>query len=211
LSILLNGEDEAQLVYMGSFYFMYFQGSSLDSILRTILQIYFTRREGFDGIEQKIKNFENIKENIILQVVNREKNADLLSYTPHKDLENTDISVVYKMHLQLSDNQIIMKGINDNCFAHWGISSEVLFYTALENTVRLFPAKIDSMDAILASSFNSEEPYQTSIETLKMEDEELYVLSNSSHFHGASVILYPEILQKLADNACAKRKLPTNK
>ena len=208
LTISQIAEGVSPQIYMEIFYHMYECGINIDSILRTIAERYLKcRRNDFVGIGQWIMDYKNVKKKIVLQVVNRDRNISLLPNIPHKNLENTDLSAIYNVYLNTQDNQDAMVCVNNYCLAHWDITDEDLFQTALENTIRIFPAKIESMTEIFEEQYGGikreEQSGHAGLEDFKMESHMLYVLSNTKKIQGAAVMFYPDVLQRLADNACA--------
>lgn len=80
--------------------------------------------------------------------------------------------------------------VENSFFEEWDCSLEELHEKAVENTMRIFPAKIRSMEEVILGRMGREE------DTLESNDgsPRMYVVSNSMNLKGAGVILYPNLL-----------------
>lgn len=74
----------------------------------------------------------------------------------------------------------------------WGISGEALYEQALKNTEHLFKPEMYNMCDIL---FGDEEE----MESKELLPYEQYVLSNDAKLNGATVMLYPNLLQEIGE------------
>lgn len=71
---------------------------------------------------------------------------------------------------------------------------ESLYETALNNTAAQAPARINSMMSVF---FDGEEPLE--LEEV-FREEGLYILSNPQKDYGAATMLYPGLLQSIAES-----------
>jgi len=202
LSIKRQEEKVAPSIYMEGYYEQYENGRSLESILGHIAEVHTNgMTDQFNDIGDWFSDYDKIKERLVLQVVNRDKNASLLETLPHKDLENTDLIAIYKVLLETQEHGYATIGVNNEHIGHWGIDSNALYQAALENTERLCPVQIANIYDIMSEISGGENKSQKELSDYVIEPYNQYVLTNEQRVHGASVMLYPEVLQRLAENS----------
>ena len=84
--------------------------------------------------------------------------------------------------------------------SEWGIDRDTLYQEALQNTIKKNPVVINNViDIILYNDKEMIEAYQP--DDFYMQPYEQYVLTNKEKVDGATVLLYPDVLEQLAKNA----------
>ena len=80
LSVLPEGENVSPSIYLESFYETYQDGRSLSGIMQQIANTTMKHMspEGLETVGMDLKNFDYVKDKIIMVAVNREKNEELL-------------------------------------------------------------------------------------------------------------------------------------
>ena len=190
LCILEESSRIAPTVYLDELYRDYRRGSRISELADKILSVYEDSRKEADFSLDHFPYFEKIKGHILCKMISQEKNRKLLEeipYVPYLDLavaffccvENPEFGMgsilIRKEHLKL-----------------WHISTEVLYEYARENTIRLRPFCLQTMEEVLGELLGVEE--------IPSDDEiSMYVLSNQERMYGASAILYDRVLSNAAD------------
>jgi len=209
-NILLNGlsikrEDDLIVpnLYMDGLYKQYENGRSLESIMGYIAEKYTSgRSDKFNELEAWFSNYEKVKERLILQVVNKDNNASLLERVPHKDLENMDLTTIYKVLLDSRWHGSGTIPVSNEHIKYWGINGTDLYQVALENTVCLCPAQIGNIEDVVSELMEGGETKdREELSGYVIEPYNQYVLSNEQRAHGATVMLYPDVLQQLAESS----------
>lgn len=150
------------------------------------------------SIEVTIKaSIEEPEDHIIFQVVNTEKNQDMLKKAPHRRF--LDLSIIYALTNEFGQFLIL---VTDQIAETHGWSEEQLFQMAMRNTKSLFPFKVMRMCSFLFE--NSMElfgvlPYEDDIYEPGPDDEEMWVLTNEQKVNGCTVLLYEELFHRLAE------------
>ena len=150
------------------------------------------------SIETTIKvTIEEPEDHIVFQVVNTEKNQDILKKAPHRRF--LDLSIIYALTNEFGQFLIL---VTDQIAKTHGWGEEQLFQMAMRNTKSLFPFKVMRMCAFLFE--NSMElfgvlPYKDDIYEPGPDDEEMWVLTNEQKVNGCTVLLYEELFHKLAE------------
>lgn len=199
--IIRNAQDTVTpQIYLADLFAKYQMGMSMDEVLKTIADTYMEHHNPpiFNTAEQ-IQNYENMKELLRVQLINKESNGERLSHTPHWDMENTDLTAVLRIYLPSPQTDMATILVTDKLLSTWGQDADALYQQALANTIEQNPPKIDSLLNNICS-LQEESNARQEIPNFTMEPYEQYVLSNSSNYFGASVLLYPDLLKQLSQN-----------
>jgi len=182
-------------IYLEGFYQMFQNGRKMNKILADIAQ---THQESMRGSAQwqdlHVGEYDAVKDNLYVTVLNREKNREYLKDIVHQDIPDTDIAAVLRV-LCGRDSE---KGsasflVKESMLEVWGVSGEGLFEQALKNTERLFPPKMLDLANIMYLDADD------SILSKKLEPYSQYVLTNDIKVHGAATLLYPNLLQEIGE------------
>lgn len=194
--ITKEGQTAAATVYLEEYYERFPDWISDEAVMKTIAGDYLEReskRKWAEDMAELAKDYDFIKENIRVQVVNRDMNRESLRDCPKKEIEGTDLLAVFRILFYEMGEARASALVTDAIMEKWDIDVESLYETALDNTAAQAPAQINSM---MSMFYGGEEP-------LAPEDvfreEGLYVLSNPQKHNGAAVMLYPGFLQSIAE------------
>ena len=136
---------------------------------------------------EDFKNFSKVKDNLLFKIVNAEANKELLPDIPHRRFHN--LAIVYFCQFVEMDGG--GKGtvlIRNSHLKIWGISEEELHDIAFLNTPCLEPFEICPMRELIN---------ETCGENIVDFDSPMFVISNKDKLFGSSVILYPEVPEKI--------------
>ena len=154
----------------------------LDKDKNLILEHY---EDGFD-------DFDKIKDKICFKVVNGNLNKEFLKNVPHFDVVG-DIKGIF--YLRLTDNMSVK--ITDKELERWNIDKEIapqmLYLYAKQNTPKLNPLKLESLEEVIKKMMKAKYPEYEDIFNDLQEEETivpLYVLTNKSGLNGAAVMFY---------------------
>lgn len=188
LSIKKSNENIAPTIYMEDFFEDYKEGRPIDEIADDVIETYGHSNNVPVGID-RFADFEWVKDRIFYKVVNRESNRELLEQVPHRDI--MDLAIVYAVYMgdiTGSFSSVLIK--NEHTEAWGGVTEEHLRFWAVENTPKILPAYVETMDVMLKRSgidvgVNSIVP--------------MYVVTNSARLNGATTILYDGVLSEYAE------------
>lgn len=185
LCILEKGSYVSPTIYLEDFYREYKDGVSLKEIAGRIYDIYEKRCRNIPFSLEYFLDFEKIKENIFCKLVNREMNQELLRDVP--SVSFLDLSVVFICAVKNEEfgNGSVL--IREEHRKHWKVSKELLYEYARENTFRLRPFELKSMEELIEDLVEPEE-------RKLLKEIPMYVLSNRDRVFGAAGILYDRIL-----------------
>lgn len=191
------------VVYLENYEHAYQNGKSLDDICDEILRMYEKHKIDTNFDTGFIMNFEQIKDRICFRMVNTERNEEYLENIPHKEFLN--LSTVY--FILLSDEEAGMASIvvQNKMMDIWGIELDELHELAIQNSGRELKGTVCDMQMALQEFFPMEadtnicEELENCSFSIASEGMGLYIISNTAKLHGAALMLYPNVLQKLAE------------
>lgn len=141
----------------------------------------------------------NAKDNIVFQLINTEQNKTMLLDTPNRQFQ--DLSVIYRWVVK-SDMEGIQSTVVRNSLAErLGLSEEMMFKLAVENTRRIFPPTVKSMNEVIRDMFMKDGMPAEIADMMIGEmppDQTMWVISNDRGINGAISMLYEDQLHKLA-------------
>lgn len=182
-------------IYLNDFYQMYQKGRDMDRILSTVSQIHQeSMAESAQWQDFHLGDFKSVKNNLYVTVLNKESNQEYLKDMVYKDIPDTDITAVLRVLCDKNNE----KGnasfiVKESMLETWGVAGEDLFELALKNTKRLFSPKLLDLKRVL---------FRGDDETVMSKDLQpyaQYVLTNDVRVHGATVMLYPSLLQEIGE------------
>lgn len=198
LTICAKGRNIAPTIYLESAYDRYKDGMDMDSICEELLRAYERNVPDHSMDLSFVADFSWAKRNVCCKLINREKNMEMLANTPY--IKFLDLAVV--AYLRLSDINIGEGTIlvRDEQLKHWGVTADVLFAYAMQNTQVLLGEQVTAMAEVLLG-LNGEATGEEDREYLNEMQKKipLYVASNNAKCMGAAVILDNRFLQSFAD------------
>lgn len=199
LVIRRDGEETAMSMDLASYYTKFEDGFSETVLLKRIAENYLEGCQAMAKIPvtpETVLDYGKIKDRIQIQLVSREMNQERLRDCPHKEIEGTDLAVMFCMKFYDMGREYGSAPVTRKHMELWGVTVENLYETALKNTMEQLPAMIISMDGLLDGSEEPRPPEQ-----VICENGRLYILGNGGDNGGAAVILYPGVLQALAEKS----------
>ncbi len=205
LSISSKEWNVAPTIYLNSFWKAYEEGADIAMVTDKILQIYRedTPRKNIDI--SFFKEFGKVRERICYRLVNYEKNKALLEGIPHIPYLDLAICFFYAYRgEELGKGSIL---INDSHVQMWGASTEELFALAQRNSPQLFPWECSAMETMIERLMHSEQEEEG--EDMQEAAEQflaafpMQVLTNGERVYGATCILYPGVLETIANRLSA--------
>lgn len=199
----LVGEGDVTVtptIYMNDMYEHYQKTEDLQQVLQ---------KAAFK-MEQAIKeapvtfpviDFNTAKDNIVFQLVNTEQNQVMLRDTPNRPFQ--DLSIIYRWIVNTDVEGIQSTVIHNSLAERLGISEEQMFQLAVENTRRMFPPTVKSMNDVIRDMFMKDGMPAEIADMMIGEmpaDQTMWVISNDRGINGAISMLYEDKLHGLAEN-----------
>ncbi len=178
-------------IYLTPYYNRYLEGVSLEDIYQDILATYRRHlpKENFDT--SIFTDFSCARRHIVMRLVNYEKNRALLENVPHVKYLDFAIIFYYLLHASNKTQASIM--IHNEHLPLWGTNTDTLYKEALYNTPLLLPYQTDNILRFLEHRIPDE------LREECMPECPMYILTNLYRTNGATTLLYPHLLEELAD------------
>ena len=177
-------------VYLDSYYSRYAAGENYDVLLEEIIAVYEKHKvRGMKDVSF-FMDWKKARERIVFKLVNFEGNRELLKDVPH--IRFLDLAIVFNYYFKVPCEGFATIQIHNQHLDMWKVSMEELCDVAMVNTTELMPYKIEETISMMVEMILNGE----------MEQEEdcspMYILTNENEINGAGVILYPDILEAVA-------------
>ncbi len=174
INIHSKNRSIAPVIFLDSFFQEYEEGKDFDDIVENIVKMYWEYVPKDDIDLSFILDYEKVKDKICLRLCNYERNKELLKdsvYIPFLDL-----AVMFYIKFEDSDIGCGQIRIRQDYLERWNITTEELMKDAKENSEK----EID-------------------LRVMEFGGFPMYIMSNKSLTGGASSILYPDALEKFAN------------
>ena len=197
LLVLSEGQEVVPTIYLERFLEAYVSGAAFEEVVRRVLSVY--EESNTKGCIDMgfFRSFEDVRDRICYRLIGRKGNEGLLEGIPYVGFLNLAICFYYSYHGEMLGDGTIL--IHNSHMEMWGTCTAELFDLAGRNTRRLFPWKCRGLGEVLQEMEGSgygadmEDPVDAPFMDLPMK-----VLSNNKGIHGAACILYPGVLDGVA-------------
>ena len=159
-------------LYLDDLYRDFAEDEDLERVLSLIAQIMM-KWSGIRVPELAGFKLSDHKDCVVANIIGTDRNPQLLDHVPH--VEFLDMSVIFRLVFSSGEEGINSMIITNQLMEDAGLTREKLFQLALENTPRMYPAKI-----------------------LEGIGDGIQVVTNELGICGATVMVYPGLLDELA-------------
>lgn len=200
ISLRGNGDEDSisPTMYINDMYEHYLKTEDLQEVLKTAAK---AMDEAFmQSPEIPSIGAEDAKENIVFQLVNTLQNEDMLRDTPHREFQ--DLSIIYRWVVGVDERGIASTVIHDRLADSLGLNEEQMFKLAVENTRRILPPTVRSMNDVIREMFMKDGMPEEMADMMVGEmppERSMWVISNEQGVNGAISMLYEDKLHKLAE------------
>ncbi|MFT4143106.1 MAG: DUF5688 family protein [Mobilitalea sp.] len=212
LVIRKKGRNFAPNIYLLPYYEAYMDGVSLQELTNRLCMSTNNYSDPFPERNLNL-SLDEMKDNIVIRLVNYDKNKKLLESIPH--IKYLDLAVIFHCLVHSIGEGIGTIRVTNEHLKLWNMTLDEMESLALKNTTNRFPANIRSMEDVIGELLNEElaEPslpsdLQEEIDQLKQETKQLseinsntnmYILSNNKGINGAACLLYKNVLKQFAE------------
>lgn len=186
-------------LYVNEMYERYKEIGNLDTALHLIAAEYTEILDMTMTVQPELE-IDALKDNVIFVLVNTEQNRELLANVPNKPFQ--DLSVIFRWVMSQSERGMVSSIVTTRVMEMAGLTVESLMEHAIENTKRICPPKVISVQkAMMKANPENFEPELVELLEQMEEDpkETTWIITNESGINGASAMLYEENLHKLAE------------
>lgn len=189
LQIRRRGKEVSTNIYYDDLYENYLKGQPLSEAVSQVVELEPEKR--FPDITvTDLKDYRKMKERLRIRLISRKGNEGFLEEVPYQVHPMGVVSVYAKFEEKNGGaaGMHITHLIRDV----WGISEMELFETALENSQKKEEIQFHSLEEEMDHLMGRERT-----ENEAPDPNRLYILSNHSKQFGASVLLYPGVLESV--------------
>lgn len=200
LSLLAKNEETmiSPTLYIDDMYVKYLKTEDLQATLRDAA-------EAMDGAFREAAipplDISTARDNIIFQLVNTMQNEDMLKNLPHREFQ--DLSIIYRWVVDVEQKGLSSVVINNHVAESLGMGEEQLFKAAAENTRRILPPVVQSMNEVMRDMLVADGMPEELADLMIGEQEPeniMWVISNERKIEDAASMLYEDKLHKLAES-----------
>ena len=177
-------------INMDKHYKMYLGGKSVDEIADMVQQQVadaFERRPDVDM--SRLKDYESLCSNVMMEAVSKEKNAEYLQNIPHFDM--ADLSIIYRLNVGRDRNHDIgVVTVDNQLLSSMGISQDQFQKDVFEQALAGEPPILKSLAEVMDMNFMGDD---------SQPEGGLFLATNRDALYGASVIAIPGFLDQAAE------------
>lgn len=153
-----------------------------------------------------LTDYEKAKENLFIRVSDADRNQEMLSKVPHTRVKN--LAITYHIFANSGADGIASAIVNNEMMRLFGISRDQLHQDALENSPKVFPVKVESMDKMMENMMrNDMRAAGVKEEDIDQMMEEMYqnmavpltIVTNEQMLDGAAVLFYPGQMDQIGE------------
>lgn len=178
-------------IYLEDFYNQYQHGISLLDIIKRIIDIYDDVRFEQSWDTCNLQLFDSIKERLAYKLIHKNDNAQLLQGVPY--ITYHDLAIVFYLLMELSPSGSGTILITNDMARVWNVTAEELYQEASRSTPKLLPEDFRPMRSVVYEMLG------TNCTAEDLNDNHMYILTNSIRQLGASAILYPDLLERISN------------
>ncbi len=182
------------VIYLEDYFDRYLEGEPISGLADDVICVYRSTEVRSDSFEKIDLSFEKWKKKIVYRLVSKKKNKEALKDIPH--VPYLDLVVIFYLVYDSRNDVLESIRIENNLAEKWNLTAAELFRIAEENTPRLFPYKLEYLHKLLDEDETNDVLYTPE----RDPDDSFFVLSNTNVVYGASVILYPKLLKRIAED-----------
>ena len=166
---------------------------AMKNLAEAIISIYQVGMREAPAVESLSLEFDDIKDKLVVQLAEVERNKDRLRELAYKPLDNGMVMLAYVVvqgergNMRFAVTKEIAKGQNYDI--------EKMFETAMKNNE---PVLVDTKDVILSDGVKNVQNLFDKELSGKLPDS-MYTLTNSSTNLGAATLYYPDVQKRIAD------------
>ena len=173
----------APTIYLEEYYQQFFGGKGIDKIVKEVVSLYEELKTDRPWDEQKLGEYDKIREKVIYRLIGREANEELLREVPY--VPYLDLAIIFCVLLDAGDYGMATMMIRNRHLKLWQVTKEDIYHQARYNTWHELPGEFLTMSDLITELTGVQEKYP---------EERMYVLTNRIRNYGASAILYPDRL-----------------
>lgn len=140
-------------------------------------------------------DYAKLKDKLSIEVISAERNADILTHVPHKNIE--DMAIVYSFNIGMTPEGMGTVLVTNDMLDKYGITAEQLHADALESAPEIKPVVIKGMSEFLVEMMGHDQAAMLGFEPV--DNEPVLVASVPDNIKGAGIIAYQNFFDQAAE------------
>lgn len=190
--IILQQKDNmvSPTIFLDRYYQQYLHEQiSVEEVADCIVHILEKVKDDSKKFSSLSLNYEDCKDKIIYRLISKTKNVSIRDKIPF--IPFLDLMITFYIVIGYTETGVETLKITNELMSDWNMTTADLFRLAEENTPSIFPARVESMTQMLERYLKMPED--------KFVDLPMIVIGNEAGVYGASTLLYPHIVEDLAE------------
>ncbi len=184
-----TGRTCAPVIHVRELYELFQAGATYGVLAGQIAEIYYKSAGQFeDLVNDRLLDFDCIKDHLIIKVINAESNKQLLEDVPC--IRKLDLALTCRIMAEGYDHMQGSVLVDNHLLDLWHLTSEELFREAADNMERLWRGRIFPLDEMIAGLTGGEDTDQLSTPFL--------VLTNDMFCYGAAALFCSDLIRDFA-------------
>lgn len=194
LKVCNKGSKLSEVIYLEPLYDAFLNGASFLEIMERIDAARLNSKETHFDLDY-FMDFDKVRNRLYIKLVNYKKNKEFLLQCPHRKF--ADLAVLYycKVKDKPSEGIVVIKTEHVNA---WNVTEEELYNAAMNNAIRENDYTINPLLDVIKGRMGLEFMPDENTAELESICKNLKILTNKDKTYGASVIMNPGLLQKIA-------------
>ncbi len=207
LIMLRKDKNFSPNIYLLPYYEEYIMGAEIKELAEKLCHTYLNYQLPIMS-ESFSYRFEDVKDFIVYRLVNFQRNKKLLEKIPH--IKYLDMAITFHSLVRQDNDGIGTIRITNEHMRAWETTLKELYHRAADNTGRIFPPSIQSMEDMILGMLkedimdcNQDEQSETIIKDIiehqNSDRKKIYILTNQKGINGATCLLYENVLKNFAN------------
>ncbi len=177
-------------IYLEEYYKQFQDGIPVDCIVSSIVNLYHQVKFEHVWQVQTLKSFDALRSKVVFKLIHAPRNEKILSTMPHTVY--LDFAIVFYVLFDVDETGTATIPITNDLMHFWGTNAKELYRLACENAKELLPASLKPMYVVI------EELTGKPLDNDDIDEDIMFVLTNSLRTFGAACLLYDGILEQIA-------------
>lgn len=170
------------------------EGFAMKDLAEAIISLYHVGMREAPAVESLSLEFDDIKDKLVVQLAEVDRNRDRLKELAYKPLDNGMVMLAYVV-VQEDERGSMRFAVTKDIVEGQNYDIDKMFETAMKNNE---PVLVDISDAIFSDGIEFAENLFDKELSDKLPDG-MYTLTNSSTNLGAAVLYYPDVQKRIGD------------
>lgn len=191
-ALTICSDEKAVLpaVYLEPFYSQYRVGKDIGELTGEVIGL--VRKRVRENIIKPgdIRDDVSALDNVVLRLVNYEKNEQMLGAMPH--IRFLDLAIIFRRVIRMAGDAVVTVPVTQDDVKRWNTDTDELYRRGLCNTERLFPLADTDLCEMLRKRYNCiVEPTEYA--------PAMRIITNEMNANGAAAVLYEGALEDCAE------------